>query len=96
MTPPLTPAEVAALANQIEQITSRCDLVQSDMHRILLLARQAAAALRALQASIADMDHLLRASVPDRHKVCTSPVGSVQNYISELERALQNATGELL
>jgi hypothetical protein len=44
----------------------------------------------------ADMDHLLRASVPERHKGCASPVGSVQNYISELEQALQNATGELL
>jgi hypothetical protein len=34
--------------------------------------------------------------VPERHKGCASPVGSVQNYISELEQALQNATGELL
>lgn len=40
-----------------------------------------------------DWDKCLRASVPDRHKDVVSPVGAVQNYISELEQRLQ-AHGE--
>ena len=31
------------------------------------------------------MDYMLRCSVPDRWKSCTSPVGAVQSYIAELE-----------
>ncbi len=34
-------------------------------------------------------DRILRSSVPERHKGCTSPVGAVQNYIVELEQALE-------
>ena len=30
-------------------------------------------------------DRVLRSSVPERHKGCTSPVGAVQSYIAELE-----------
>jgi hypothetical protein len=35
-----------------------------------------------------DADRILRASVPDHWKGCTSPIGSVQSYIAELEQAL--------
>jgi hypothetical protein len=42
-----------------------------------------------------EWDRVLRSSVPDRHKGCTSPVGAVQNYIGELEQALMAATGKL-
>jgi hypothetical protein len=42
-------------------------------------------------------DKLLRASVPERWKGTTSPIGAVQNYIAELERALgMNAIREVL
>lgn len=41
-----------------------------------------------------DEDRVLRASVPDRHKGATSPIGAAQSYIAELERALDVA-GEL-
>jgi hypothetical protein len=37
----------------------------------------------------AEWDRLLRASVPERWKGCTSPVGAVQSYIAELERAAE-------
>lgn len=33
----------------------------------------------------ADADRVLRASVPERWKGCTSPIGAVQAYIAELE-----------
>lgn len=37
------------------------------------------------EAKLADWDHLLRASVPEEHKNCASPIGCVQSYIAELE-----------
>lgn len=40
---------------------------------------------------LAEWDRILRASVPERWKHCTSPVGAVQSYIAELERATQAA-----
>lgn len=43
--------------------------------------------------TLATWDRLLRASVPERHKSCTSPVGAVQSYIGELEERLE-AAGE--
>ena len=53
---------------------------------------EAAAELRRLEAENQNMDRLMRArvrvmraSVPDRWKSCTSPVGAVQSYIAELE-----------
>jgi hypothetical protein len=33
-------------------------------------------------------DRILRSSVPDHWKACTSPIGAVQSYIAELEQAL--------
>lgn len=36
-----------------------------------------------------DEDRILRASVPERHKGCASPIGAVQSYIAELEQALK-------
>lgn len=41
--------------------------------------------IAALTARVAEMDSVLRSSVPDRHKGCTSPVGAVQSYIVDLE-----------
>lgn len=35
-----------------------------------------------------DADRVLRSSVPERWKGCTSPIGAVQSYIAELEDAL--------
>ena len=49
------------------------------------LAPSAAAELRRLEYENLNMDRLLRCSVPDRWKSCTSPVGAVQSYIAELE-----------
>ena len=46
---------------------------------------EAAAELRRLESRILTMDRIMRASVPDRWKSCTSPVGAVQSYIAELE-----------
>ena len=46
-----------------------------------------------LEKQLADWDRILRASVPERWKLCTSPVGAVQSYIGELEQRLQ-ALGE--
>ncbi|WP_370194157.1 MULTISPECIES: hypothetical protein [Aurantimonas] len=43
--------------------------------------------------TLAKWDRLLRASVPERHKSCTSPVGAVQSYIGELEERLEAAGG---
>ncbi len=40
---------------------------------------------RALQ-ELATWDRVLRASVPEEHKGCESPVGAVQSYICALER----------
>lgn len=40
---------------------------------------------------LAEWDRILRASVPERWKNCTSPVGAVQSYIAELERATHTA-----
>ena len=48
---------------------------------------KAAAELRRLEAENLHMDRLMRASVPDQWKSCTSPVGAVQSYIAELEAA---------
>lgn len=47
----------------------------------------AANELRRLEAEKLSADKLLRCSVPDRWKSCTSPVGAVQSYIAELEEA---------
>lgn len=47
--------------------------------------------VRRLDAELADQDRLLRASVPDRWKGCTSPVGAAQSYIAELEQKLESA-----
>ena len=47
----------------------------------------ACAELRRLEAENLHMDRLMRASVPDQWKSCTSPVGAVQSYIAELEAA---------
>ena len=41
--------------------------------------------------SAADNDRILRSSVPERWKSCTSAVGAVQSYISELETACEAA-----
>lgn len=41
-----------------------------------------------LEAALATQDRILRSSVPERWKGCTSPVGSAQSYIAELEQAL--------
>lgn len=35
-----------------------------------------------------DEDRVLRSSVPERWKNCASPIGAVQSYIAEMERAL--------
>jgi len=42
-----------------------------------------------LQSIIGDQDRILRSSVPEHHKGCASPVGAVQNYISELETEIE-------
>jgi len=42
-----------------------------------------------LIAEVEESDRLLRASVPDRWKGCTSPVGAVQSYIAELEAEVE-------
>ena len=47
--------------------------------------------LAALREDLATQDRVLRASVPDRHKGCTSPVGAVQSYIVDLEQRLADA-----
>jgi hypothetical protein len=52
------------------------------------LARMQHDRIAELEAEIQHMDRLMRASVPDRWKACTSPVGSVQSYIAELEQQL--------
>jgi chromosome segregation ATPase len=44
-----------------------------------------------LEAKISTWDRILRESVPEEHKDCTSPVGSVQSYIVELEAKLAQA-----
>ena len=44
---------------------------------------------------LAEDDRLLRASVPDRWKTCTSPVGAVQSYIAELEQQLAECLAAL-
>lgn len=41
--------------------------------------------VRRLDAALDDQDRVLRSSVPERWKDCTSPVGAVQGYIAELE-----------
>ena len=35
-----------------------------------------------------DEDRILRSSVPERWKDCTSPIGAVQSYIAELQVAI--------
>lgn len=47
--------------------------------------------LAAFWEELATQDRVLRASVPDRHKGCTSPVGAVQSYIVDLEQRLADA-----
>lgn len=42
-------------------------------------------------AELATQDRVLRSSVPQEHKGCTSPVGAVQNYIGDLEQRLTAA-----
>lgn len=39
-----------------------------------------------LRAEVERMSAILRESVPERHRGCTSPVGAVQNYIGDLEQ----------
>ena len=48
-----------------------------------------------LRQQLAEDDRLLRASVPDRWKTCTSPVGAVQSYIAELEQQLAECLAAL-
>jgi hypothetical protein len=48
-----------------------------------------------LIAEVEGTDRLLRASVPDRWKDCTSPVGAVQSYIAELEAEVERLRTEL-
>jgi hypothetical protein len=38
--------------------------------------------------TLSDYDKILRGSVPERWKGCTSPIGAVQSYIAELEQRL--------
>ena len=45
----------------------------------------------ALREELATQDRVLRASVSDEHKSCTSPVGAVQNHIGDLEQRLADA-----
>ena len=40
-------------------------------------------------ARLKEIDYLLRSSVPERYKGCTSPVGAVQSYIVELEQEVK-------
>lgn len=42
-----------------------------------------------LGAEVEATDRVLRSSVPDHHKGCTSAVGAVQNYIAELEAEVE-------
>lgn len=44
----------------------------------------------------ADVDRILRSSVPERWKDCTSAIGAVQSYIAELESAQSPAEGDEL
>ena len=59
------------LATDFDRVTAERDALQ---------ARLTAADERA-----DEDDMVLRSSVPERHKGCTSPVGAVQSYIAELE-----------
>jgi hypothetical protein len=54
-------------------------------------AEKAEAKNAELEAKISTWDRILRGSVPEEHKGCTSPVGSVQSYIAELEAKLMLA-----
>lgn len=47
--------------------------------------------IKELEQQLSDQDRVLRATVPERHKSASSPVGCVQNYIGELEQQLSNS-----
>lgn len=49
------------------------------------------AELAALREELATQERVLRSSVPEQHKGCTSPVGAVQNHIGDLEQRLADA-----
>jgi hypothetical protein len=51
--------------------------------------REYARAALAMRQPQDDGDRILRSSVPDRYKACTSPIGAVQSYIAELEQRLE-------
>ena len=63
----------------------RTDLEQYSRWELIALVRDLEEKIRRQEKRIAEWDRLLRASVPERWKNCTSPVGSVQSYIAELE-----------
>ena len=54
---------------------------------------EAEAEVQALRSELQKNDRMLRASVSDQWKGCTSPVGAVQAYIAELEAELQALRG---
>lgn len=62
------------------------DLVSiKDFDRVAAERDALQALLTAADERADEEDRILRSSVPERHKGCTSPVGAVQSYIAELE-----------
>jgi hypothetical protein len=52
--------------------------------------------LAVLREELVNQDRVLRASVPEKHKNCTSPVGAIQSYIVDLEQIVEGIDGGLI
>ena len=74
--------EALRLADRLSEGYSN---LRSDLEPAAAELRRLHARVQELEAERASDDRMLRSSVPDRWKGCTSPVGSVQSYIAELE-----------
>jgi histone H3/H4 len=83
-------SDTKALIQQIRSQINYGTIGWSDKANQALIA--AADALESQAKQIQDWDRILRSSVPEQHKDCTSPVGAVQNYIAELEEQIQELT----
>lgn len=76
--------EALRLADAMDQIEAgiTANSIMADASDEL---RRLHARVQKLEAERETNDWVLRSSVPDRWKGCTSPIGSVQSYIAELE-----------